>query len=65
MSVCIRSSEKEQCLILIFFFMIDFYILIEVSLFVSLKEKKIVGKKGRPLFVQGKVDLVSELYCED
>jgi hypothetical protein len=45
--------------------MIDFYILIEVSLFVSLKEKKIVGKKGRPLFVQGKVDLVSELYCED
>lgn len=48
-----------------FFFMIDFYILIEVSLFVSLKEKKIVGKKGRPLFVKGKVDLVSELYCED
>lgn len=45
--------------------MIDYYILIEVSLFVSLKEKTFFGKKGRPLFVQGKVDLVSELYCED
>ena len=65
MSVCIRISDKERYLILTFFFMIDFYILIEVSLFVSLKGKKLLGKKeGANVFTE-KVDLVSQLYWED